>query len=93
MKTTGSRSGRELLLRLLVAALGGYAWAALAAVTLSWGLPWCCGWSRAQGVLTGSLSSVVFYLLAVVWAFSTHRLHLALLISALLWGVMLGWVN
>ncbi len=27
-----------------------------------------------------------------VWAFSIHRLRLALLVSALLWGVVLGWV-
>ncbi|USW95277.1 DUF3649 domain-containing protein [Pseudomonas proteolytica] len=52
--------------RLLAAVVGGYGLASLASVCLSFWLPL----SRADAVVSGMLSSFVFYLLAVIWCFA-----------------------
>ena len=52
--------------RLLAAVVGGYVLASLASVCLSFWLPL----SRADAVVSGMLSSFVFYLLAVIWCFA-----------------------
>ena len=52
--------------RALAAVLGGYLMASLAAVCLALWLPT----SRADAVITGMMSSFVFYLLAVLWCFA-----------------------
>lgn len=52
--------------RALAAVVGGYSMASLAAVCLALWLPT----SRADAVITGMMSSFVFYLLAVLWCFA-----------------------
>ncbi|AGE24508.1 DUF3649 domain-containing protein [Pseudomonas poae] len=52
--------------RALAAVFGGYLIASLAAVCMALWLPT----SRADAVVTGMMSSFVFYLLAVLWCFA-----------------------
>ena len=52
--------------RVLAAVIGGYLMASLAAICLGLWLPT----SRADAVVTGMMSSFVFYLLAVLWCFA-----------------------
>ncbi|SDV04189.1 DUF3649 domain-containing protein [Pseudomonas mucidolens] len=52
--------------RVLAAVVGGYLLASLASVCMSLWLPL----SRADAVISGMLSSFVFYLLAVIWCFA-----------------------
>ncbi|WP_448652810.1 DUF3649 domain-containing protein [Pseudomonas fluorescens] len=52
--------------RVLAAVVGGYLMASLAAVCLALWMPA----SRADAVITGMMSSFVFYLLAVLWCFA-----------------------
>lgn len=52
--------------RLLAAVVGGYMLASLGSVCLTLWLPI----SRADAVVSGMLSSFVFYLLAVIWCFA-----------------------
>ncbi|WP_321850639.1 DUF3649 domain-containing protein [Pseudomonas paraveronii] len=52
--------------RALAAVLGGYLMASLTAICLALWLPT----SRADAVITGMMSSFVFYLLAVLWCFA-----------------------
>jgi len=52
--------------RVLAAVVGGYLRASLAAVCLALWMPT----SRADAVITGMMSSFVFYLLAVLWCFA-----------------------
>jgi len=52
--------------RALAAVVGGYLMASLAAVCLALWMPV----SRADAVITGMMSSFVFYLLAVIWCFA-----------------------
>lgn len=52
--------------RVLAAVVGGYLMASLAAVCLALWMPT----SRADAVITGMMSSFVFYLLAVIWCFA-----------------------
>jgi hypothetical protein len=61
-----------VLLRVLAAVLGGYVLASVAAMAVAFIMPWCCGWSRAEGVLAGSLLSFAFYLAVVIWVFSAR---------------------
>ncbi|WP_313041886.1 DUF3649 domain-containing protein [Pseudomonas sp.] len=52
--------------RVLAAVIGGYLMASLVAICLALWLPT----SRADAVVTGMMSSFVFYLLAVLWCFA-----------------------
>ncbi|MBD8192281.1 DUF3649 domain-containing protein [Pseudomonas fluorescens] len=52
--------------RVLAAVVGGYLMASLAAICLALWMPT----SRADAVITGMMSSFVFYLLAVLWCFA-----------------------
>ncbi|MGY3023852.1 putative iron-regulated membrane protein [Pseudomonas lurida] len=52
--------------RVLAAVVGGYLMASLASICLALWLPT----SRADAVITGMMSSFVFYLLAVLWCFA-----------------------
>ncbi|MQB15485.1 DUF3649 domain-containing protein [Pseudomonas lactis] len=52
--------------RVLAAVIGGYLMASLAAICLALWLPT----SSADAVVTGMMSSFVFYLLAVLWCFA-----------------------
>lgn len=52
--------------RVLAAVIGGYLMASLAAICLALWLPT----SLADAVVTGMMSSFVFYLLAVLWCFA-----------------------
>ena len=52
--------------RVLAAVFGGYLMASLAAICLALWIPT----SRADAVITGMMSSFVFYLLAVLWCFA-----------------------
>ena len=52
--------------RLLAAVVGGYLLAPLASVCMTLWLPT----NRADAVISGMLSSFVFYLLAVIWCFA-----------------------
>ncbi|KAF1042159.1 MAG: hypothetical protein GAK35_02859 [Herbaspirillum frisingense] len=81
----------RLALRFLAAGLGGYAWASLAATAIAFAMPWCCGWSRAEGVLTGSLLGFAFYLGAAIWAFSARSTALVVA-CAMLAGVLDLWI-
>lgn len=72
--STRRRSAGDIVLRLLAASVGGYALASLAGIALAFAMPWCCGWSRAEGVLAGSLLSFIAYLAAALWAFATRSL-------------------
>ncbi|KAA0946981.1 MULTISPECIES: DUF3649 domain-containing protein [unclassified Pseudomonas] len=55
--------------RLLAAVVGGYLLASLASVCMTLWLPL----SRADAVVSGMLSSFVFYLLVVIWCFACRR--------------------
>lgn len=93
--TSGLRHRWQVLLRVLVASLGGYAFASLAATAIALMAPWCLGWSRAEGVLTGTLLSFVFYLVAVLWVFSVRSVLLVsmacLTVVSLQWAWSAGW--
>lgn len=52
--------------RVLAAVVGGYLMASLAAICLALWMPT----SRTDAVITGMMSSFVFYLLAVLWCFA-----------------------
>ncbi|MBN2991679.1 DUF3649 domain-containing protein [Pseudomonas cedrina subsp. fulgida] len=52
--------------RVLAAVIGGYLMASLASICLALWMPT----SRADAVITGMMSSFVFYLLAVLWCFA-----------------------
>jgi hypothetical protein len=52
--------------RVLAAVIGGYLLASLASICLALWLPG----ARADAVITGMMSSFVFYLLAVLWCFA-----------------------
>lgn len=52
--------------RVLAAVVGGYLMASLASICLALWLPR----SRVDAVITGMMSSFVFYLLAVLWCFA-----------------------
>ena len=52
--------------RVLAAVVGGYLMAALASICLALWMPTV----RADAVITGMMSSFVFYLLAVLWCFA-----------------------
>ena len=55
--------------RVLAAVLGGYSLASLASICLALWIPT----SRADAVITGMMSSFVFYLLAVLWCFACRN--------------------
>lgn len=66
--------------RVLAAVAGGYLLASLASVCMAFWLPV----SRADAVISGMLSSFVFYLLAVIWCFACRSAWRAW------WGVLLA---
>ncbi|MBD1550828.1 DUF3649 domain-containing protein [Pseudomonas typographi] len=73
--------------RVVAAALGGYAVAALASVCLAWVLPM----AQAQGVITSMMLGFVVYLAAALWCFacrSAWRAWAAMLGCALVLGVL-----
>ncbi|MFF7705842.1 DUF3649 domain-containing protein [Pseudomonas sp. NPDC007930] len=80
--------------RILAAALGGYALAALASICLAWTLPM----AKAQAVITSMMLAFVVYLLVVVWCFacrSTWRVWAGVLGCAAVLGAIdagLYWV-
>lgn len=61
--------------RILVAAFGGYAFAAALATLMALVLPG----ARAETVLAGMLLSFAFYAMAVVWVFGIRNIWLATL--------------
>ncbi|WP_431701846.1 DUF3649 domain-containing protein [Pseudomonas sp. BR20] len=65
---TSLRSSYRLAVtsRVLAAVVGGYLMASLASICLALWMPT----SRADAVITGMMSSFVFYLLAVLWCFA-----------------------
>lgn len=81
--------------RLLAAVVGGYGLASLASVCLSFWLPL----SRADAVVSGMLSSFVFYLLAVIWCFacrSAARAWFGVLVPCAILATLAGlayWVG
>lgn len=62
-----------VLLRALVAMLGGYALANAAGILLSYILPM----PRSDAVMTSLLASFAIYAAAVLWVFSVRSLHTA----------------
>lgn len=58
-----------IVVRVLAAALGGYVVASVGATAVAMFMPWCFGWSRAEGVLLGTLLGFVFYVGVGVWVF------------------------
>ena len=75
--------------RALAAVLGGYLMASLAAICLALWLPT----SRADAVITGMMSSFVFYLLAVLWCFacrSAARAWLGVMVPSVALAALAG---
>lgn len=79
--TPASRTRWQMLVRLLSVSLGGYALASLVGAAIAFLLPWCCAWTRADAVLTGSLLGFAFYLAAALWLFNLRRVRVAALVS------------
>lgn len=73
--------------RIAAAVFGGYALATVTAIGLAGILPM----SRGDAVMTGLLSSFLFYCLAAIWAFST-RSALKAWIGILAWTAVLGGI-
>ena len=74
-----------LLSRVLAAVFGGYALTSGVAVLLAAVLPM----SRAEAVLTATLSAFVVYTCAVIWVFSVHdmrRVWIGMLLPAIVCG-------
>ncbi|WP_395609014.1 DUF3649 domain-containing protein [Pseudomonas sp. B22129] len=80
--------------RVLAAVVGGYLMASLAAVCLALWMPT----SRADAVITGMMSSFVFYLLAVIWCFACRtawRAWFGVMVPSALFATLAGvgfWV-
>ena len=75
--------------RVLAAVVGGYLMASLAAICLALWMPT----SRADAVITGMMSSFVFYLLAVLWCFacrSAWQAWYGLIVPALVLAAVSG---
>lgn len=75
--------------RALAAVVGGYLMASLAAVCLALWLPT----SRADAVITGMMSSFVFYLLAVIWCFASRtagRAWLGVMLPSAVFATLAG---
>ncbi|MFO2462409.1 DUF3649 domain-containing protein [Pseudomonas sp. 15FMM2] len=75
--------------RVLAAVVGGYLLASLASVCMTLWLPV----SRADAVVSGMLSSFVFYLLAVIWCFacsSATRAWLGVLVPSAVLAALAG---
>ena len=75
--------------RVLAAVVGGYVLASLASVCLTLWLPI----SRADAVVSGMLSSFVFYLLAVIWCFacrSAARAWFGVLVPCVMLATLAG---
>ncbi|QEI07562.1 DUF3649 domain-containing protein [Pigmentiphaga aceris] len=77
--------------RVVAAALGGYAFASAMTVLLAlvWPLP------RAQAVLASTMLGFVWYLLAVMWVFSTRsatRAWIGMLVSTAIVAVLCWWL-
>ena len=73
--------------RAAAAVFGGYALATVTAIGLAGILPM----GRGDAVMTGLLSSFLFYCLAAIWAFST-RSALKAWIGILAWTAVLGGI-
>ena len=73
--------------RAAAAVFGGYALATVTAIGLAGILPM----SQGDAVMTGLLSSFLFYCLAAIWAFST-RSALKAWIGILAWTAVLGGI-
>lgn len=75
--------------RVLAAVIGGYLMASLASICLALWLPT----ARADAVITGMMSSFVFYLLAVLWCFacrSAARAWLGVMLPSALFATLAG---
>ena len=75
--------------RALAAVVGGYLMASLAAVCLALWMPT----SRADAVITGMMSSFVFYLLAVIWCFAcrtARRAWFGVMLPSALFATLAG---
>lgn len=77
----------NLISRIIAATLGGYGLAVVTAIGLAGVLPM----GRADAVMTGHLTSFGFYLLAVLWAFST-RTAMQAWTGIAVWTVVFGVV-
>jgi hypothetical protein len=75
--------------RALAAVVGGYLLASLASVCMALWLPT----SRADAVVSGMMSSFVFYLLAVIWCFACRtawRAWLGVLLPSAILAISAG---
>ena len=75
--------------RVLAAVIGGYLMASLASICLALWLPT----SRADAVITGMMSSFVFYLLAVLWCFACRnaaRAWLGVMVPSVAFAALAG---
>ncbi|KTC21747.1 hypothetical protein AO391_02325 [Pseudomonas marginalis ICMP 9505] len=75
--------------RVLAAVVGGYLMASLASICLALWLPV----ARADAVVTGMMSSFVFYLLAVLWCFACRtalRAWLGVMLPCALFATLAG---
>ncbi|WP_411390049.1 DUF3649 domain-containing protein [Pseudomonas sp. MPB23] len=75
--------------RVLAAVVGGYLLASLASICLALWMPT----ARADAVITGMMSSFVFYLLAVLWCFacrSAARAWLGVMVPSVALAALAG---
>ena len=75
--------------RVLAAVVGGYLMAALASICLALWMPT----ARADAVITGMMSSFVFYLLAVLWCFACRnaaRAWLGVMVPSVTFAALAG---
>ena len=75
--------------RVLAAVVGGYLMAALASICLALWMPT----ARADAVITGMMSSFVFYLLAVLWCFACRnaaRAWLGVMVPSVAFAALAG---
>lgn len=75
--------------RVVAAVIGGYLMASLAAICLALWMPT----ARADAVITGMMSSFVFYLLAVLWCFacrSAWRAWFGVMLPSALFATVAG---
>jgi hypothetical protein len=64
----------DVVVRVVLAVLGGYAFSAALSACIAVVLPALTGLDRGEAVLLGSMLGFVIYLVAGLWAFATPRL-------------------
>lgn len=82
LRRAATRSWVRIVLRLIAALPGGYAFTAAVVALLATALP-LLGLARSEAVVSAAMLGFVLYLLVLLWAFSVRSL-------ARLWAVLAG---